>query len=193
MADSILLQKISATEAYRSSRLNTAHWVLQRPDVLEELLKYCFEDASEISYRAAWILEFVCLERFEMLFSQLDYFFENLPAVKRDQAIRPMAHLCEMLCVAHYKKQRTQLLDQFTASHKKILVECAFDWLITDQKVACKVRAMTCLYYLGTEFDWIHAELAAIIRRDMPRSSAGYKSRGKQTLLLIQKFRQSQT
>ena len=65
------------------------------------------------------------------------------------------------------------------------MAECCFDWLISDQKVACQVRAMTSLYYLGTEFNWIHPELKTIIEQNIHQGSAGYKARGKKIIQLI--------
>ena len=69
------------------------------------------------------------------------------------------------------------------------MTECCFDWMITQQKVACKVRAMTALSHLGTEFPWILDELEPMIKENIPDSSAGFQSRGKKVLNQIAKFR----
>lgn len=189
MGASQLIQLLSNTTAYRKHRMATALWVLEHPEMVEALLRHIVEDTTEVSYKAAWVLEFVYLKKPEVLYPHFDYFFANLAVVKRDQAVRPMAHICEILCVQYYKKMDPELQKRFTPAHKSMLTECAFDWLISDQKVACKVRAMTSLYYLGTEFDWIHSELKQHILLHMHAGSAGYKARGKQTLELIRKFK----
>lgn len=189
MASEELLRQISYDKAFRKNRMNAALWVLDHPETIPELLKYCFEDASELSYKAAWVFEFVCLDQLELLYPYLDYFFKNLPMVSRDQAVRPMAHICELLAIQNYKKMNPEVLKVFAAKHKEIMTECSFDWLISNQKVACQVRAMTCLYYLGTEFDWIHSELKQIIDQNIHTGSAGYKARGKRTLSQIEKYR----
>lgn len=187
MADSGLYEKISYEKAYRENRLGGALWVLDHPETLPELLTYCFKHDDIISYKALWVLEFVCLKDLELLYPHLDTFFENLPGAYRDQALRPLSHICEMLALRYYKKKDPVLGDAFSATHKEVMIECSFDWLITDQKIACQARAMLALYYLGTEFDWVHPELALILERNIHTGSPGYKSRGKKILGKIRK------
>lgn len=190
MSSSELLKYIDYPTALRKNRMRAAHWVLAHPDSLLELMDYCFYDSrGELSHKAAWVLEFVCLEDLSMLYPFLDVFFGRLPDVKKDQSVRALAHICEVLAIQHYKKEDPNLTEVFSEKHKTIMIECCLDWLISDQKVACQVRAMTALYYLGTEFDWIHPELKQIIEQHIHSGSAGYKARGRQTLEKIRNWR----
>ena len=177
-----LIKQLSYTNAARSRRVKAAQWVLAHPDTMEELLHLCFKNDKELSHKANWTLEFVCLEKLELLFTYLDYFFEHLSRVKEDSSVRPLSHMCELLCIEYYKKGNKILKSIFSEKHKEILVEVCFDWLITHQKVACEVRAMTCLYYVGTEKDWVHQELKTILERNIHKRSAGYQSRGSKLL-----------
>ncbi|MCH2488840.1 MAG: adenylosuccinate lyase [Flavobacteriales bacterium] len=179
MASETLLEKLQYTKAYRKTRLDVAHWVLDHPETFSELLNYCYKTEADISYKATWILEFVCAEKLDLLYPYLDKFFENLPKISRDQALRPLAKICEMMAVHYYKEKDEEILKQLTKEHKQTMVSCCFDWLITDQKVACKVYAMQCLYYLGTEFGWIHPELKAIINENIHSGSPAYRARGR--------------
>ena len=188
MASEELYKKLSYTRAYRQTRLDVAQWVMDHPETFTELLHYCFQKDNEISYRATWILEFVCLADFKYLLPHLDVFFEKLPSIYKDQAVRPLAKICEKLMVAYYKKKDPEIINAIQLKHKEIITECCFDWLITDQKVACKVYSMLALYFLGTEIDWIHPELKIIIEEQIHEGSAAYKSRGKYTLEQIKKF-----
>jgi hypothetical protein len=81
MALETLFEKLNYTNARRESRLSAANWVLSRPEVFPELLEFCFHFKEDISYQACWTLEFVCLEKLELLFPYLDYYFEHLPEV----------------------------------------------------------------------------------------------------------------
>lgn len=188
MASETLFQQLNYEKAYRDNRLRAAHWVLAHLNTFPELLAYCFKDDSRLSYKAVWVLEFVCREDLSVLYPHLDYFFTHLPKAKLDQAVRPLSFMCELLAIAYYKKKDPKLMGVFTAEHKNVMTESSFDWLISDQKVACQVRAMTALFYLGTEYDWIHPELNQIIRERMHLGSAGYKSRGRRILELIDTF-----
>tara|TARA_B100001146_G_C16186685_1_gene437174 strand:- start:1388 stop:1960 length:573 start_codon:yes stop_codon:yes gene_type:complete len=185
---SSLHEQLSFEKAYREHRWQVAQWVLQHPETFEELLQIGFQGDKALSHKAHWVLEFVCMERPSLLYQHLDLFFEKLPEVTNDSSVRPLSHLCERMMIAYYKDRDQELRATLSEAHKKQLIACAFDWMITDQKVACQVRAMTCLYYLGTEYDWIHPELLAIIKRNMGQGSAGYRSRGKKVLQQIQRF-----
>ncbi|MGB0788706.1 MAG: adenylosuccinate lyase, partial [Marinirhabdus sp.] len=72
--------------------------------------------------------------------------------------------------------------------HKETMTENCFDWLITPQKVACQARAMTALYFLGTEMAWVHPELKTIIETNLHKGSAGYQNRGAKTIEKILKY-----
>ena len=77
--------------------------------------------------------------------------------------------------------------EALTMKHKEIMTECGFDWLITNQKVACEAYSIHALYLLGTEIDWIHPELKTIIEQNIHQKSAGYKSQGRKILEKIKK------
>ncbi len=180
-----LLAQLNFEKAYRESRMKAARWVLNHPKTLPELLTLAFKNDAEISHKANWTLEFVCLERLALLYPHLDYFFEHLSEVTEESSVRPLSHICELLSIHYYHKKNKQLRLVLTASHKSKMTECCFDWLLTEKKVACQVRAMLCLFYLGTEHQWIHSELKAILQANIPKGSAGYQSRGKKVLTMI--------
>jgi len=188
MSSSELFEKINYKIAYRKNRLAAAEWVIENPETFEELLNYCFGKDKKIATKATWALEFIAREKLEMLYPHLEYFFENLPNASGDGALRSVALICELLCIQYYKKQNTDLHQLFKEEYKEVMTEHAFDWMISNQKVACQARAMTVLYFLGTEQDWIHPELKQLIEQNIHQASGGYKSRGAATLKSIREF-----
>jgi hypothetical protein len=184
-----LYKALDYTTATRANRQKASQWVLEHPKTFPELLELSFNSKGEISHKAAWVVEFICRKQLAQLYPHLDYFFENLQNATKDQIVRPMAHLCELLSIAYYKKKDPQLVNILSETHKINMTECSFDWLISDQKVACQVHAMTALYFLGTEYDWIHPELKQIVQQNIHNDSAGYKARGRHILENISKFR----
>jgi len=185
----ILAKKLTYTKAYRSTRLEAAHWVISHPATLPELLNYCLKNKDEISYRAAWVLEFVCLKRVDLLIPHLEQFFNILPKIERDQAIRPFSKMCMIFATHYYKKKDTAIIKALNNTYKNTMIEGCFDWLISDQKVAAEAYAMKTLYLLGTEIDWIHSELKIIIEQYINTKTAAYKARGKITIDKIKKYR----
>ena len=71
--------------------------------------------------------------------------------------------------------------------HKEKIIEACFDWLIRDEKIAVKVYSMNSLYFLGTEFDWIHPELVQILEKNYPTGSKGYQARSRSIFDRIKK------
>lgn len=112
-------------------------------------------------------------------------FFEQLPNISNDSALRSSAKICEMLCYEHYILKYKYFRNILSKNERKIMTECCFNWLITDQKVASQAPAMTCLHYLGADFEWIHPELKLILIKNIPNKSAGYKARAKNILKYI--------
>lgn len=188
MGNSALYQHISYDKAYRENRLNAANWVLANPDTIEELLQYCFHEDQNLATKATWVLEFVFRKDLKKLYPFLNYVFENIATARTDGQLRSLSLFCEMITLAYYKEKEAGILKLLKSKHKKVMTECCFDWMITNQKVACQARAMTALQFLGTEYDWIHPELKQIIIQNMPSGSAGYKARGNHTLQFIEKF-----
>lgn len=172
-------------KAYRENRMRAAQWVLEHPESFPKLLEIGFSQYPEKAHKALWAFEFVCLERPEILYPHFDIFFSRLGHVTGDSSVRPLAHICEKIVIDYYKKKNSDVKKNFLKPHKEQLTEVCFDWLITDQKVACQARAMVCLYFLGTEFDWIHTELRAILERNLHQGSAGYKNRAEKILSKI--------
>jgi len=188
MISESLENKLINLKAYRKDRLLVAQFVLSNPETFPKLLDFCFKTSEEISCKAAWVLEFVFLENPKLLFPYLEEFFKKLPYIEKNQALRTMSKICELLVTWHYKKKEIANEFTFTEADKQILVECCFDWLLKPMKVATKAFAMTTLYYLGTQYNWIHPELKAILESEMPQQSAGYKARAKKTVQKIQLF-----
>lgn len=175
-------QDLIQLKAYKKERETLANRVIAQPEYLGFLLNTCFQVDENISYKAAWVLELVCTKRPELLFPQIDFFISNLPNVHKEQAVRPMAKICEVLLLLYYKSFHLPTRTVLTCSHREQLTETCFDWLISNQKVAVKAYAMQCLFLLGYEFTWIHPELKLILEKDFPNALPAFKSRAKHIL-----------
>ncbi len=178
----ILTQKLIHLKAYRKDREELAGYVLDHPDYFKNLFNYCFSIDEDISYKAAWILEMVCIKNIKLLVPYLDRFLENIPKVYKHQAVRPLAKICEELTLCYYSKKVTSLQFVLSKKQREQLTEICFDWLITDQKVAVKAYAMQCLFLLGKEFKWINPELKIILDKDFQHQLPAFRARARHIL-----------
>jgi hypothetical protein len=177
-----LKEKLTEVDSSRKKRQEIATWITKKPHYVRETMQWCFTPESELLVNATWVLELICDQKGKIFYKYMYLFFAKLPEIKNDSALRSCAKICETLCHDHYMKRYGIFTYILSDENKEIITECCFDWLITDQKVACQAHAMLSLYYLGTEIKWIHPELKTILQDNIYHQSAGYKARAKRIL-----------
>lgn len=180
-----LYKELSYVNHSREKRLHYANLVLGQPELVRPLLEILFNVDDKISCRAAWVFEFMCGEKLEAIIPDLDFFTEHISRVHLDPAVRPVAKVCEYLTKDYYSKHDNKIKSALTQKHKEKIIEACFDWMINDEKIAPKAYSMNSLYLLGTEYDWIHPELAMILERDFQMQSSGFKARARHILKKI--------
>ena len=174
-------KKLDSVTGHRANRQKYADEVLHNHELFPELIRLCFQASNKNAPKACWILEFVCYEKLEWMEEYLDIFCSQIKNLKDDSAIRPIAKICQLLVVSHYKKKEVHLSEK----HLEEIIESSFDWLINDTKVASKAYSMRTLYILGQHYNWILPELKIIITKDFPNHSAAYKAVAKEVLKKI--------
>ncbi|TXE10077.1 adenylosuccinate lyase [Seonamhaeicola algicola] len=184
---------MTATELYnelnyvnhsREKRNYYANLMINNPNLIPKLLDILFKVDDKISPRAAWVFEFMCSKNIDFVVPHLSTFTQNIKYVHIDAAVRPVAKVCELIAMA-YKNNHKKITNALTQTHKELIIETCFDYLINDEKVAPKAYSMTTLYIFGKEYDWIYPELITILERDFTLQSAAFKARAKQVLKKI--------
>jgi hypothetical protein len=127
----------------------------------------------------------MCGEQLEASFPYLDQFTTNMHRVHLDPAVRPVAKVCEYLIKAYYSKEDHAIKTTLLPKHKERIIEACFDWMINDEKVAPKAYAMSTLFLLGRDHDWIYPELIIILERDFQTQSAAFRARARHILKKI--------
>jgi len=180
-----LYHELNYVNATRVCRSKYAAIVLANPDLIKPLLEILFAGDKKISPRASWIFEFVIKEDYSLIFPYLDFFTTNISTLTIDSATRTCAKIIEILIDLYYKKKSKKVRYYLTQTHRERIIETSFDWLLRDEKVAVKAYSMSSLYFLGTEFEWIHPELIIILKRDYNAQSAGFKARSRHILKIL--------
>ncbi len=174
-----------ALDSGRISKSQIDGLVLQLEDepLLAQVLyqKVLIED-KEGKFNASWTFDHLMRKQLVFLIPFIDVFVNALSELKSESCIRPIAHVCEMLCEAYFKKKNPEFVQNMTNDHLEKIMTVCFDWLISPMNVAPKVFAMTSLYYLGLKFDWVHPELKLVLEESYASGTTGYQSRAKKTL-----------
>lgn len=166
----------------REERLKAASLLREYPDSIPTLLDMIFADEERYGFRGGWALDLALQEDLYLILPCIDQFIRGLLSLKNESAIRSFARICEALLIAKFRKKDPQVIAILTSEHLKTMTEACFEWLIGEHKVAAKAFAMTSLYELGKEFDWIHPELNVILQLGYESGSAGYRSRARKVL-----------
>jgi hypothetical protein len=182
-----LYGELSYVDHSRKKRLYYANLVIAQPELIRPLLDILFDVNDEMSCKAAWVFEFMCDQHLNYIIPHLNLFTAQISKVHLDSAVRPVAKVCEYLIKAYYSKQDNTIKAHLTEQNKEKIIEACFDWMINDEKIAPKAFAMNSLYLLGTEYDWIHPELAMLLERDFQMQSPGFKARARHILRKINK------
>ena len=172
----------------REERLQAATLLRKDPDSIPLLLEFIFDKEEEYGFKGGWALDIALQEELELILPHLDPFIMGLPNLTHESAIRPMAKICEALCLKYYKDQDPLYRVKIKAAHREKMAEVCFDWLIGEHKVAPKAYAMVALSELGKEFSWIHPELEMVLQNNYETGSAGYKARARRVLDTIKAF-----
>ena len=151
---------------------------LDHPDWMQVLLERTKSPSVEAANFAARIYELTCKKNIDLSLLYLDDFCDLLYKIRLDAVVRSSAKVCELITLEYFIKKNRLFIDTLTADHFEKIIEAGFQWMISDQKIAVQAYTMQTLYLLGTEFSWVHDELALTIEKNMPHGSAGYKNRG---------------
>ncbi len=187
MTKSELLQKLDYVNHTREKRGEMADMALNRPEMIPLLLEIAFEKHSAISDKAIWVVEYTIKQNVSLLLPYVEAFTTNLHLINREQGIRPMAKMCELLMSDYYSKKETESKKILTTVQLERIATACFDWLIGLHNVAPKAHSMTCLYLLGRDFEWIHPELKMVIGQNYASGSAAYKARARRVLAKLNK------
>lgn len=172
----------------RDNRKNAANIVLTNLDLFKHLVTLTFKVDDKTSIKAAWVLEWICTHNsINHILPYLNKFTKNIAKIHFDSATRPCAKICEHLAIAYTSKKENDVKEFLTEKHIDQIIETGFDWLITEQKIAVKAYTMNTLYLFGLQKDWVHVELAHIIRTNVIHKSKGCEARGRKILGLIAK------
>jgi len=180
-----LYNELNYVNHSREKRLYYASLLIQNTELIPKALDILFMVDDKISPRAAWILEFMCSHNIETIIPYLDTFTKHMHKVHLDSAIRPVAKICELIASAYTSKTDNKIKNALNTTHKELIIETCFDYMINDEKVAPKAYSMTTLFLLGKDYDWVYPELKIILKRDYEIQSAAFKARARRILKKI--------
>jgi len=168
--------------AYKESRVRIGTQCVKQ-GLLPELIALCRPE-SGVSHQACWCLEQSFLLYEEDSYPHLMEICKLYPLKINHSGMRSLCKICFLLCKYYYGKRSHPVKELLTLEMREQLVEGVFDELLTAfGKSANLAFSTNALYLLGTEFDWIHTEMPAIIEQHITNpQNKGYRSVGSKIL-----------
>lgn len=174
--------RLNSGRLSKNQILELVEELLQTPNLVGELLQAIWIEDKKNDFNASWVFDHLMRKNLDFILPFVEDFADGLENLESESCIRPMAHVCELLVLAKYKKKNPIYITGLSSGVLEKMVSACFDWLIGTRKVAAKVFAMTSLLHLGTEFKWIHPELKPVLENSIATGTVGYKNRAQKTL-----------
>ncbi|MCR9227690.1 MAG: hypothetical protein NXH90_09760 [Flavobacteriaceae bacterium] len=152
------------------------------PPLAQVLYQEVLLEDKNGTFNASWTFDHLMRKELSYILPFIDDFVNGLSELNSESCIRPIAHVCEMICEQYFKQKNPAFIQNITDKQLDKMVASCFDWLIGPMNMAPKVFSMTSLFYLGLKFDWIHPELKLVLEESYANGSTGYQNRAKKTL-----------
>lgn len=142
----------------------------------QSLLAYSYHPDNQVSFRASWLLEHVCMQQPKLISQIYDSFIGGLPKQKHWGTIRSYTKIA-MLAT----NRKTTIIR--TVEQEEVLIEQCFHWLIDPEcPVAVVVNCLDILFNLRHRNPWIENELKAQIQHLLKKPTPALASRAKRIL-----------
>ena len=145
-------------------------WVGDRQDRFDELYKLFLHDKYRVVQRSAWPVSFCVIAHPSFLNRHWKGFIKNLQ--------KPILHDA-------VKRNSVRLLQDIAIPerYQGEIMNICFSWLESpSETLAVKVFSMTVVGKLAKQYPEIIPELILLIEDQLPRQTAGFKSRAKKVL-----------
>lgn len=143
------------------------------------LLAYSYHSDNQVSFRAAWLLEHVCIQQPALISSICNVLINRLSEQNHWGTIRSYTKI--VMLATDVKTAIPHTSDQ-----EEVLIEQCFNWLINPScPVAVVVNCFDILYNLRKKNPWIEDELKAQIQHLLKNPTPALASRANRILKRI--------
>ena len=181
MEDTHLISILNGiTNAKRIYRDKAAEDILQNPHLIPKLIDKIYDIEDPLHVKAAWVFELVCLQDITLLNPYIHQFISGMSHLKNESALRPVSKVCSLWNAYYFSEKTADVI--LSRQDIEQIIECNFDWLIEQHKVATQVFAMDTLKLWGNREEWIHQELKSVLQKNTDSGSSGYKAHARKLL-----------
>lgn len=160
------ISEIISSNASLKSRNQFYTLVINNDNFFLELLHFAFETNTKGHHKAIWILEMIAEQQPHLFFNHLDFICNHCHLIVHESGTRALARTLHFI---------TKFLT-LSENQEKIIKEKCLDWLISNERVACKMHAIYTLYILSKKDIELRENLKVILTEDFHKHTAAYKA-----------------
>ena len=152
--------------------------LIENNDVrVEDLLEISFHKKKEIAFRAAWMLEYLMVNKPAKFVGHIPELLALLPDQKNHSALRHYTKIVSLLTTKNVNEVYQKVMESLDLEP---VIEILFEWLVKPATpVAVKVHCMQSLANLAWRHDWIKNELLETIDYLVDLESVAFFARAK--------------
>jgi len=176
MAAEKVLTRMDAT---LSNRESAADIILKEQAVLKQTITFIIQKEKDLCLKALMAIEVLARNNFHAIHIFIAELVHSGKLYSDSSSRRCLAKIYGFAI-----KEDSNEISKFRLNSeiKKEIIALSFLWLVSKEKTAVLVFSMQNLYELRQEEKWITNELQGILEKELPNSSAGYRSRGRKIL-----------
>lgn len=167
------------TDFTLAKRKSAAQKILDNPDDLQETMDIITRKDKELFLKALMTLEVLSRDSFKTI---QRYSCQLIYSGKLYDDSASRRNLSKIYGHAIRASINSENNYNLTSALKKEIIDLSFLWLISKEETAVKVFSMQNLYDLRNEEPWISEDLKAIIEKEFPNSSQGFKPKATKIL-----------
>ena len=147
-----ILLKLTASKI---DKKKAADFVNKNPQTLLTLIDWALKPKKRRLYQtAAWVLEFILINRIERLQPHFDYFLKKIPKINSESSKRSLSKI-----LYHYVNSKEHFNSLTKKEKLKIIILC-FEWILLPSKTTTITFAIRILVLFQKEFPWVEENLS---------------------------------
>src|SRR5690606_7884773 len=100
--------------------------LVDRPELAEFLFQEVMLEDKEGTFNASWTFDHLMRKNLSLILPFFDDFTAKLGQLRTESCIRPIAHVCEMVCIAYFKKKDPFFMRNITDNQLERMMTVCF-------------------------------------------------------------------
>ena len=177
--NSNLKSTLDKSNAGLVSRNSIRQAVMNQHFEMKELMDLATDLSYKNHHKAIWIVEQIAIYDFWLVKPFLPMIVEKASAYKHTSAVRGVSKILYLCSIT------TEI--EWSEIQKTKIIETALDWLIGNEKVACKANAIKIITHFAAAFPAIINPFLELLEKNFAHQTPGFQAASRNALKRIKR------